>query len=85
MDTWSVPMGTLRVTENKSPAAMNKQPEAVNTHRASVDTFRAAVNKQQASVGASLQSTILKIFSKNMGKHLVVSEIVATFAIAYEK
>lgn len=34
---------------------------------------------------ASLQSTILKIFSKNMGKHLVVSEIVATFAIAYEK
>ena len=48
-------------------------------------TLRAAVNKQQASVVASLQSTILKIFSKNMGKHLVVSEIVATFAIAYEK
>ena len=52
-------------------AAMNKQPAAVNT--------------QLASVVASLQSTILKIFSKNMGKHLVVSEIVATFAIAYEK
>ena len=52
-------------------AAMKKQPAAVNT--------------QHASVVASLQSTILKIFSKNMGKHLVVSEIVATFAIAYEK
>ena len=48
-------------------------------------TLRAAVTTQQASVAASQQSTILKIFSKNMGKHLVVSEIVATFAIAYEK
>ena len=64
---------------------MNKQPEAVNTQRASVETLRAAVTTQQASVVASLQSTILKIFSKNMGKHLVVSEIVATFAIAYDK
>ncbi|WP_301605035.1 hypothetical protein, partial [Prevotella dentalis] len=43
------------------------------------------LNKRQASVVASLQSAILKIFSKNMGKHLVVSEIVATFAIAYKK
>ena len=78
-------MGTLRAAVNKLRAAMNTQPEAVNTQRASVDTLWEAVNTQQASVVASLQSTILKIFSKNMGKHLVVSEIVATFAIAYEK
>ena len=57
----------------------------MGTLRAAVNKLRAAVNTQQASVVASLQSTILKIFSKNMGKHLVVSEIVATFAIAYEK
>lgn len=57
----------------------------MGTLRAAVNKLQTAVNTQQASVVASLQSAILKIFSKNMGKHLVVSEIVATFAIAYEK
>ena len=57
----------------------------MGTLRAAVNKLQTAVNKQQASVVALLQSTILKIFSKNMGKHLVVSEIVATFAIAYKK